>query len=212
MKRPGRTTSVRKLVQLARTDSPIASELSGHDVKVVVRHFLAAVHAVVLKRENPQRLVGCQQRMGHVSRGFDDGRSLFVSQLQQRPGVAACDDTALTDLELHRGNDGNREFGLCDYRNVGSSRQRFTDFTWLLSRQLDHVARTRPELNIKPARLVARCAGARLRDHRDDRVDHYLRPYLLDRMCGARNSGVDAARRQGGQLVVAEIDHFDGLR
>ena len=84
MKRPGRTTSVRKLVQLGRADSPIASELSGHDVKVVVRHFLAAVHTVVLKRENPQWLVGCQQRMGHVSRGFDDGRSFFVSQIQQR--------------------------------------------------------------------------------------------------------------------------------
>ena len=74
------------------------------------------------------------------------------------------------------------------------------------------VAETQPALNIKDAWLVARCAGARLRDHRDDRVDHYLRPNLLDRMCGARNSGVDAARRQGGQLVVAEIDHFDGLR
>ena len=134
MKRPGRTTSVRKLVQLGRADSPIASALSGHDVKVVVRHFLAAVHTVVLKRENPQWLVGCEQRMGHVSRGFDNGRSFFVSQIQQRAGVAARDDTALTDLELHRGNHGNRKLGFCDHWNVGSARQRFTDFTWLLPR------------------------------------------------------------------------------
>jgi hypothetical protein len=57
------------------------------------------------------------------------------------------------------------------------------------------VAETQPALNIKDAWLVARCAGARLRDYRDDRVDHHLRPYVLDRMCGARNSGVDATRR-----------------
>ena len=134
MNSPGRTTSVRKLVQLGRADSPIASELSGHDVKVVVRHFLAAIHTVVLKRENPQWLVGCQQRMGHVSRGFDDGRAFFVSQIQQSADVAACDDTALAHLELHRGHHGNRTFGLCDHWNVGSARQRFTDFTWLLPR------------------------------------------------------------------------------
>ncbi|HXS79782.1 MAG TPA: hypothetical protein VN818_05835 [Gammaproteobacteria bacterium] len=103
-------------------------------MKVVVRHFLAAVHTVVLKRENPQWLVGCEQRMGHVSRGFDNGRSFFVSQIQQRAGVAARDDTALTDLELHRGNHGNRKLGFCDHWNVGSARQRFTDFTWLLPR------------------------------------------------------------------------------
>ena len=121
-------------MQLGRADSPIASELSGHDVKVEVRHFLAAVHAVVLKRENPQWLVGCQQRMGHVSRGFDDGRSFFVRQIQQRAGVAARDDAALTDLELHRGNHGNRKLGLCDNWNVGSARQRLADFTRLLPR------------------------------------------------------------------------------
>ena len=134
MQRPGRTTSVRKLVQLGRADSPIASALSGHDVKVVVRHFLAAVHTVVLKRENPQWLVGCQQRMGYVARGFDDRRSFFVSQFQQRADVAARNDTALTDLELHRGNHGNRKLGFCDHWNVASARQRFTDLTWLLSR------------------------------------------------------------------------------
>ena len=39
------------------------------------------------------------------------------------------------------------------------------------------VAETQPALNIKDAWLVARCAGARLRDYRDDRVDHNLRPY-----------------------------------
>jgi len=72
--------------------------------------------------------------MGHVSRGFDNGRSFFVSQIQQRAGVAARDDTALTDLELHRGNHGNRKLGFCDHWNVGSARQRFTDFTWLLPR------------------------------------------------------------------------------
>src|SRR5262245_32657524 len=134
MKGSGRTTSVRKPVQLGRADSPITSELSGHNVKVIVRHFLTAVHTVVLEGENPEWPIGCQQRMGHVSRSFYDGCSLFVSQIQQCAGVAARDNTALTDLELHRGNDGNRKLGFCDHGNVGSARQRFTDFTWVLLR------------------------------------------------------------------------------
>jgi hypothetical protein len=96
MTRLSRATGVGKLVQLGRTDSPIASGLSGHDVEVKVRHFLTAVHTVVLK--------------------------------------PARNDTALTDLELHRSNDGNRELRLCDDRNVASARQRFADFTGLLPR------------------------------------------------------------------------------
>ncbi len=38
--------------ELRRPDSPIASELSRHDVKMVVRNDLPAIDAIVLKRKH----------------------------------------------------------------------------------------------------------------------------------------------------------------
>ena len=139
MKRPRRTTGVWELMQLGWPYSPVASGLPGHDMEVVVRHILAAVHALVLEREYSERLIGCQQRIRDFSRGPDHGCRFLVRQFQQGSHVAACDNTALTDLELHRVNDGTRELALCDQRNGRSSRQGFTDFTGVLLRQLDHM-------------------------------------------------------------------------
>jgi hypothetical protein len=78
-------------------------------------------------------------RVRYFSRGPDHGCRFLVRQFQQGSHVAARDNTALTDLELHRVNDGTRELAFCDQRNGSSSRQRFTDFTGVLLRQLDHV-------------------------------------------------------------------------
>lgn len=47
-------------MELGRPYSPIASGLPWHDVEMVVRHLLAAIHAIVLEGENSERLVGCQ--------------------------------------------------------------------------------------------------------------------------------------------------------
>lgn len=47
-------------MELGRPYSPIASGLSWHDVEMIVRHFLAAIHAIVLEGENSERLIGCQ--------------------------------------------------------------------------------------------------------------------------------------------------------
>ena len=47
-------------MELGRPYSPIASRLSRYDVEMVVRHFLAAVHAIVLEGENSERLIGCE--------------------------------------------------------------------------------------------------------------------------------------------------------
>jgi hypothetical protein len=76
--------------------------------------------------------------MRYFSRGFEHGCRFFVRQFQQGSHVAARDNTALTDLELHWGNDGTRELALRDQRDGSSSRQGFTDFTGVLLRQLDH--------------------------------------------------------------------------
>ena len=53
--------------------------------------------------------------------------------------MAACNNTALTDFELHWIDDGYRKLGLREYRNCASTRQRFADFTRILSWQLDHT-------------------------------------------------------------------------
>ena len=127
-------------MELGRPYSPIASWLSWHDVEMVVWRDLAAIHAIVLEGENSERLIGCQQRLRHFSRRLDDSRPLLVGQIQQGADVAACDNTALADLELHWSNDGYRKLRLRDYRNCTSTRQRFTDFTRILSWQLDHTA------------------------------------------------------------------------
>jgi hypothetical protein len=78
--------------------------------------------------------------MRHFSRGPDHGCRFFVRQFKQGCHVAARDNAALTDLELHWSNDGTRELALCYQRNGGSSRQCFTDFTGVLLRQLEHMA------------------------------------------------------------------------
>jgi len=139
MQRPARTSGVRKRTQLGRPYPPVASRLPRHDVEVIVRHLLAAVHAVVLKREYSERLIGCQQRMRDFPRRLDHGRRFFIRQFQQGGHMAARDDTALTGLELHRVDDGTRELALGDQRNGSSSRQRFADLAGVLVRQLDHL-------------------------------------------------------------------------
>lgn len=57
--------------------------------------------------------------------------------------MAACNNTALADLELHWRNNGYRKLRFREYRNGASTRQRFTDFTRILSWQLDHTGNSR---------------------------------------------------------------------
>jgi hypothetical protein len=109
-------------------------------MEMIVWRYLAAVHAVILKCEDSERLIGRQQSMRHFARGLDHSRPLLVRQIQQGSDMAAGYDTALADLELHWSNDRNRELRLREYRNCASTRQRLTDFTWILSWQFDHTA------------------------------------------------------------------------
>ena len=83
VRRSRRTTRIGKLVELGRADAPVAAGLPRHDVDMVVRHVLAAVDAVVLEGEDPERRVGGEQGLRHVPRSRDDGRRLRVRQFQQ---------------------------------------------------------------------------------------------------------------------------------
>jgi hypothetical protein len=69
-------------MELGRPYSPITAGLSWHDVEMEVWRELAAIHAIVLEGENPERLIGYQQRLRNFSRCFDDSRSLLVGQIQ----------------------------------------------------------------------------------------------------------------------------------
>jgi hypothetical protein len=51
-------------------------------MEVIVRRYLAAVHAVILKREDSERLVGRQQPMCDFSRSLDHRRPLLFRQVQ----------------------------------------------------------------------------------------------------------------------------------
>jgi hypothetical protein len=109
-------------------------------MEVIVRHFLAAIHAVVLKRKYSQRLVRFYKCKRDPLCGFDYGRSFFVREIEQCTRVAPGDNAALTNLKLKRINDRKSKFGFLNYCPFFiSARQAFTNQTGILSWQLNHM-------------------------------------------------------------------------
>lgn len=140
MRRPWLATSAWKLLKLRRPYSPFAPLLPGYDVKMIVRHFLAAIHTIVLKREYSQRLVRFDERKRDPLRGFDYGRSFSVREVEQCFCVAPSDNAALTHLELKWIDDRESEFRFLNHCPLFiSARQTFTKLTGILSWQLNHV-------------------------------------------------------------------------
>lgn len=51
------TTSPFESCELGRTYTPFATWLPGYNMEMVVRYFLSAIYAVVLKSEDTKRLI-----------------------------------------------------------------------------------------------------------------------------------------------------------
>ncbi len=86
--------------ELRRTYTPITSRLAGNDMKTKVRCLLSAVDAVVLERENSERLVGLHERRCDPLGCAGYSATFFVRELEQRRHVTTCNHTTLANLEL----------------------------------------------------------------------------------------------------------------
>ena len=104
------STNPIKCGQLGWTNSPVATRLPGYNMEMVVRHFLAAVDAVVLESEYSQRLIGTDQREGQSPGGTDDLFRLVVTEIQQCWGMPFGNDAALSGLILIRIDDRDSMF------------------------------------------------------------------------------------------------------
>lgn len=103
-----------KRCELRRSDTPVTSFLPGHDMEMIVRRFLSAVDAVVLEREDSERLVCLQESLCDSFGCAGDGATFFIGKVQQRRDVSTCDHAALTDLELPWVYDGERKVAFLD--------------------------------------------------------------------------------------------------
>jgi hypothetical protein len=68
-------TSAFEVLQLRRPDTPVTAWLPWHNVKVIVRYFLPAINAIILKSEYAQWLIRLQNRFGDSLGRFDYGIS-----------------------------------------------------------------------------------------------------------------------------------------
>lgn len=134
------TPSTIKRCDLRWAYAPITSLLAWDDMKMEVRCLLAAVHAVVLKREYAKRLEGLCKGIGNPFGGARNRAAFFIRKIEQQGNVTACDHAALTGFELPRVDDGECKVTFInDCPFFRSPRHAFTKIAGVFYRKFDQL-------------------------------------------------------------------------
>lgn len=108
-------------------------------MEVIVRHFLTAVDAVILKRQDAERLVRVYQCNGNALRRPDDGGPFFVGYVQQGACMPLGNYAALAGFELIWVDHGHCMRALDHSGPSGiATGQAFANLAWFLPGKLDH--------------------------------------------------------------------------